>query len=175
MRNDSDRWPTPRPTQGIDFTSENLTIRRDPPVQQTLISGPLDAAINFANVGLPNRWPDVAQGDRYLVSMRRDRVLAVNASINRFGWIDPEGLAISDATAAYTIISVIGSNALEVLRTGTELSLKTQSNSAVRLWNGYDVLLYRFGNEQDFRLHVPSALQDSVVEMLERQARLLTF
>lgn len=173
MRNDTERWPAaadgPRP--GVDRSG--VTLRRLDVPQQVVISGPRAAALSFADQPSAVGWPDLATGQTYALSLRRDRLLLVGAAIATFGWLDGPGLAVSDMSAGYDMFELRGPRAMAVLRTGTELSLNTPSESCLRLWHGYDFMLYRYGADDSFRMHMGRADAAAVWDMLIRQMDLV--
>ena len=172
MRDDSGKWPAFKAGLKPDIQAEGVLVRHVAPVAQTLISGARDAALSFAKTDSCAGWPDVASGAIYAVSLRRDRILAVGLNAVETGWLEVPQLAVSDVSAGFQVIDLSGEMALEVLKTGTELSLGAPSGSAVRYWNGYEIILYRYAGERSFRLHISSPLFEGLWEMIQRQVRL---
>lgn len=174
MRNDTARWPATTVGQKPDASSAGVTLRHITPAQQTLISGPRKAALTLVKQKEVVGWPEIATGETYAISMRRDRLIMIGGGITKYGWDDKAGLAISDVSSGYEIMSISGHRAYDVLRTGTELPLDQPSRSALRLWNGYGVILYRHGTEDTYRIHAASAHFEGVWEMLNRQMKLVS-
>ncbi|WP_342077316.1 hypothetical protein [Yoonia sp. SS1-5] len=173
MRNDTDRWAATTVGQKAPASFAGVTMSHVTGLEQTLISGPRAAALSHVQLTSAIGWPDCATGERYAVSLRRDRVLAIGFACGRFGWNDEAGLAISQMSQGYGVVDLTGPDALPILQTGTELSPKTPSASAVRLWHGYDLIVYALGHNDGFRLHIPAALLEAAWDMLSRQAKLI--
>ncbi|MFK7751272.1 MAG: hypothetical protein AB8B51_01865 [Sedimentitalea sp.] len=96
-------------------------------------------------------------GTPYALRLRRDRILIVDGPELPDGWHDDLGLAVSDVTDGYGVIDIKGGTALGLLQRGTEISATLASPSVVRGFYGYDVLIYGFGGENQYRIHVPRA------------------
>ncbi|PUB16270.1 hypothetical protein [Yoonia sediminilitoris] len=174
MRNDTAKWPAPAVGPRGQVQAQGITLDQITLPRQVLISGPRDAAMALAGTTQATGWPDVAMGDHYALSLRRDRILMVGGQIDSFGWRADVGLATSDIGTGYTVFSLQGPRAEKVLRTGTELSEKIPSASCLRLWNGYDILLYRHTATDRYLLHVGSALAEGLWDMLNRQIRMVS-
>lgn len=169
MRDDRTRWAAPDGAEDRRLEARGLSIRRVVPERQMIVSGPRPAALQLCGFRVAAGWPDIVLEDRYAVSMRRDRVLLVNAPQLATGWLDDSGLAVSDVTDGYEVVDVSGPDALEFLRTGTELSLDDASASSLRLWHGLGVILYRVGDPDRYRLHVASGLAEGLWDILAAQ------
>lgn len=166
MRDDRHRW-APSGGGWPRFESEGLMILAPAaPTRQTLISGARVLAQFPDAVG----WPDIASGNAYALSLRRDRVLLVNGPERPDGWDDDSGQAVSDVTDAYTVFDLTGPNALDLLKHGTEIGLHPPSRSVARMLFGVGVILYRHRTGDRFRLHVPRAQSQTAWQILTEQA-----
>ncbi|MDB9707250.1 hypothetical protein OAA76_01520 [Planktotalea frisia] len=162
MRDDRNKWDELRGVDDIIDTNGAMVSTVSCP-RQTLISG-----VNvLQQTGPVIGWPDIATSRTYSLSVRRDRVLIVGGDFREDGWHQDLGQAVSDASGAYTVLEISGPNAFELLKRGTELSLKIPSRSVARLAFGVGVFLYRHTNETTFRLHVASAQCQTMWQSLE--------
>lgn len=153
MRNDNLKWqPSNITPETITAGEHSLTCLHN--MSQTLISGPRQEALELAGLSQCTAWPDIAEGDHYGLSMRRDSILLIGGTPVPQGWLAQQGLAVSDASGQYQVIELKGPQALKLLQQGTELDINQPSAATVRLWHGYGVLLYRHQQQDCFRLHV---------------------
>lgn len=165
MRNDNLKWQPSNTSPTPVAVGETQLICIDG-LQQTLISGPRQAALALAQVNQASGWPDTTEGDYFALSMRRDRILLVGACQLQQGWITEHGLAVSDVSGQYKVIEIKGPQAFSLLCQGTELNINQASASAARIWHGYGVLLYRHQQQDCFRLHVARAHFDALWQLL---------
>ncbi|MYM54947.1 hypothetical protein [Thalassovita mangrovi] len=165
MRDDRHRW-TPYDGAWSPYEVGGIAITPVTPERQILISAPAVLSRHPGAIG----WPDIATGDSYAISLRRDRVLLVNGPDMAEGWDDEIGQAVSDVTDAYSVFDLTGPKALELLKHGTEIGLQQPSRSAARMLFGLGVFLYRHGAEDRFRLHVLRAQGQTAWQMLTGQA-----
>ena len=166
MRDDTALWDAPRdPTKPIDVGPATLT-----PVQltrQTLVSGP--NVLHQTDLPLVE-WPGAAPSGPYALTLRRDRVLRINAPETPYGWNDTTQQATSDVTDAYTVFDLTG-DALPLLGRGAEITPDIPSRSTARLLFGLGVFLYRLEDATTYRLHVPRAHAEALVKHVETAAR----
>jgi len=152
MRDDSARWDAPRKVSAV-WKRDAVSIREITLPRLTLISG-ADVLADHPNaIG----WPAIASGDSYTLCLRRDRVLEVGGPDRPEGWDSATGRAISDLNGGEAVFEVTGPNALPFLTRGAELDLTAPSRSALRGLFGMAATLYRYGAEDQFRLHVSLA------------------
>ncbi|MEQ9240872.1 hypothetical protein [Roseovarius indicus] len=165
MRDDTALWDTPRnPAAPINLGPAKLT-----PVhlaRQTLVSGP--NVLTQTDLPLVD-WPGAAPADAYAVTLRRDRLLLVNAPETPDGWNEATRQASSDVTDAYTVFDLTG-DALPLLRRGAEITPDIPSRSTARLLFGLGVFLYRMEDAKTYRLHVPRAHAEGLVTHFEKAA-----
>ena len=152
MRNDTARWDPPVP---LSFTSDRLTISEVTLPRQIWVSG-IDVLEQFADQLIA--WPDIATSDRYVVALRRDRVLLVGPTGHPPGYSPETGLATTEVSDAYLVIDISGPDALKALRRGTELRLDQPSRSVLRRLFSIEAMLYRVTDEGTFRAHIPRAM-----------------
>ena len=166
MRDDSKRWPPPRdPSEVIE--APGLSIKKLSVERLILLSGP--RALHQTKLPLAE-WPGIQTGDSLALVLRRDRVIEVNGPTRADGWDSKAALATSDVTDGYAQVELSGANALNLLRRGTELDPKTPSRSTARLCFGLVVSLYRFGDENTFRMQVSSAQDEALWHALKDAA-----
>ena len=167
MRDDSRRWPpTFRAAPGIDLGAADL--KRAQPKRQTLISG--SHVLKQMDVPVIE-WPAIAQSDSYALSLRRDRVLLVNGPERREGWDETQKHAVSDASDAFAVFDLTGPGAMALLQRGADVSQTVASPSVARMFFGLNVLLYRGAPADHYRIHVPAAQQDALINHLSSVAR----
>ena len=168
MRDDSRKW-TPPADLSAPIDLGMATLSRFDPARLSLISGPKVRRTGPAPVG----WPDVATGDTYRLSLRRDRIVEVGGAEGRDGWDKDTGRAFSDITDAYASIALSGPGAFEILKRGTEISPSIPSASVARRLFGLDVWLYRYGSDDSFRLHVVHAYEEALLGNVKAAAALM--
>ena len=162
MRNDTAKWDAP--VEGPwKIRASRITVERITLPRQTLISG-VDVLSKYAPC---TGWPEIAQGDSYTVSLRRDRVLRVGGPVVTEGWDAPNNHAISDMSSGYAVFAIAGPGALDLLKRGTEIDLGAPSKSAARLFAGLGVILYRHRDADCVRLHVGAARAPALMFSLE--------
>lgn len=170
MRDDSQRWAPPR-DRILDIVVPGVTIKAINLPRLTLLSGP--RVLQKAALPLVG-WPEVATAESYAICLRRDRVLEVNGPERQEGWDSETDLAVSDVTDAYAQMDITGVSAVSLLNRGTELDLGTPSRSVSRLLFGFGAFIYRFGDENSYRLHVASSHDEALWHALKDAARHLT-
>lgn len=169
MRDDTERWREPRIAREHEISRERVMLRRIFPGRQTLISGPRAAAMTLAAASGVVAWPDIATGEAFSLSLRRDRLLAINGGPFTMGWNAAEGLAISDMTSGYSVFELSGQGAMGVLATGTEIALGQPSASTLRLWHGFGIILYRYCEAERYRIHVGAGFTEAFFETILAQ------
>ena len=151
MRDDTKNWQPPIKPDAT-AKAKGVRIRRLALDRQVLVSGTRVQSEFGPCIG----WPDIAQGTRYCLSLRRDRVLLVNQDdVVPDGWHADTGHAISDVTGAYMAFEIKGARALELLSRGAELH--EPSRSVARLFFGLGAFLYRHKDADCYRVHVARA------------------
>ena len=169
MRDDAHRWtPPPGLAEQTDLGGATLGVAILP--RQTLISG-----TNVRqNSPLPLvGWPDIATGDTYRITLRRDRVVEVGGNARHEGWNAETGEATSDITDGWSVFDLSGPRAIDILKRGTEVSLNEPSASVARKLWGFDVWLYRYEAEDRFRLHIARALDEALIGNIRAAASLM--
>ncbi|MEQ8293354.1 MAG: hypothetical protein RIA08_14210 [Roseovarius sp.] len=165
MRDDTALWDAPRdPAAPIDLGKAKLT--RVQLTRQTLVSGP--NVLQQTDLPLVD-WPGAAPAGAYAAILRRDRVLLVNAPEAPDGWNDTAQQATSDVTDAYTVFDLTG-DALPFLQRGAEITPDIPSRSVARLLFGLGVFLYRLDDGTTYRLHVPRAHAEALIQHFEKAA-----
>ena len=166
MRDDRHKW-TPSGTFHDGFSIGDIVLSPVSLDRQVLMSGP--QVLTQTDVPLVE-WPEVCDDGSYALVLRRDRVLMVNGPETAEGWDDARSLAISDASDLYSVLELSGPGAVDVLKRGTEISLSHPSRSVVRRFFGLEVMLYRHGGDNTFRLHVARAHADALIGYLKSAA-----
>lgn len=160
MRNDTMRWRSP----SVDTQSWMLNgamLQRVTGLRQSLVSGA--GVVGDATVG----WPDVAQGNAYAFAIRRDRAIQVGGPGRDAGWDPDAQTATSDVSDLYAVFDLFGDTAFDILRRGTELSLKTPSRGTARSLFGLPVFLYRIDTPVRFRIHVEHGFGEALIQYIE--------
>lgn len=172
MRNDTHRWANSITHPHPKLVGSEIEIRVCETPRQTLISGNYKTAIGTARVSKAYGWPDLVSDEHHALRLRRDRILIVNGSKIRPGWLETERLAITDVSAIYGIIELKGTNAMGLLQSGTEIDVRYPSGSVMRRWHGIDCMIVAI-DAQKFRLHVPRSYLSYVWDMLETQVYIM--
>ncbi|MGO9770576.1 MAG: hypothetical protein ACLPSW_13665 [Roseiarcus sp.] len=127
---------------------------------QHLVSGDLEAFA--ARAGLSGTGVGafaLADGDRYMVRLARDRVLAVgdpgfDASP---GWHDA-GFAVTPMSAGFHVFEIAGRSVSAVVSRATTLDPSVGSPSASMAFAGAAAVAYFHGDAETLRLHVDRGL-----------------
>ena len=170
MRDDRKKWPPLQgderaPLAGTGVQAQVIKLER-----QTVISGAFKDCLAICGLDAATGGaPIIATGDSYAIRQRRDRIVVVGGRALADGWNDTHHVAVSDMTAAYSVISLSGPHAERIIATGTEFDSSLPSASASRLWHGFGILLYQYERPDSYRIHVRTAHLESLWEMLNRQ------
>lgn len=160
MRNDNHRWDAPGE---LAVKTDGLTVAPVKGLRQTLVSG-LDVLAKYYDHLIT--WPDVAEGESYALSLRRDRILIIGETDLRPGFDAAKGWAVSDLSDGYAVFDLYGPRAFEVLRRGAELRIDQPSRSVARRLFSFDVVLYQSEKEGNFRIHVSRSFGQALVQSL---------
>ena len=134
--------------------------------QVCVVNGDLQAALQAAAVeSVPVGWPDLASGDSYAVRLARDRALIVGGAALTPGW-HGQGFAVSRSDDAAVVFTLAGPGIEELLSLGAAIFLDRSSASAVRLFAGLPVILYRHGHAHAVRMHVARPRAAAMLEWL---------
>lgn len=174
MRNLAEKWPAAPDFATAMLNKDDLTIRTRGGLSQLLVSGDLTAwsqASGLAGEGVGAGA--VVDGDKYMVRIARDRILAVGEkpfSISA-GWHEA-GFAVSALDAGMHVFEIEGSGLAGLVGRATMLDPVQISPSASVLFAGVNVLFYRFGNADRARLHVERGFAPYLWEWLQQSAGL---
>lgn len=174
MRNLAEKWPAAPDFATAALNKDGVTVRTLGGLKQLLVSGDLAAwskASGLAGEGVGAGA--IASGDKYLVRIARDRLLAVGEQPFPIasGW-HSAGFAVTVMDAGLHVFEIEGPDLDRLIARGTALDPEAASPSASILFAGVGVLLYRFGNPDRARLHVDRGLAPYLWEWLE-QAQVL--
>ncbi|RWE01121.1 hypothetical protein [Mesorhizobium sp.] len=174
MRNLAEKWPAARDWTTATLNKDGLCVRTLGGLSQLLVSGDLTAwsqASGLAGEGVGAGA--VASGDKYMVRIARDRVLAVGEWPFPIaaGWHEA-GFAVSVVDAGLHAFEIEGPALAGLVARGTALDPGQASRSASILFAGVNVLFYRFGNPNRGRLHVDRGFAPYLWEWLEQSAAL---
>ena len=167
MRDDRDKWAPALGTDRPAIENKHLHISVVKTQRQTLISGPYKKCLKVCKLSQASGWPQIATGDLYAVRLRRDRILVNDGPSLNDGWHDEAGVSVSDMSSAYILVEIKGEAALELLNRGTDLSIDLASGSVVRNFRGFDVLIYRWQSETQFRMHCQPANLEAIWLLLQ--------
>lgn len=173
MRDDRHKWAPTLGTQHPPIENNHLQISVINTQRQTLISGPYKKCLVIGQLAQASGWPQIVTGDHYGVRMRRDRILVVDGPSLNDGWHEESGVSVSDMSSAYIGIEIKGENALELLNRGVDLSVDIASESVVRSFKGFEVFIYRWQSETQFRMHCQQANLEAIwllLQAFEKQA-----
>lgn len=174
MRDLAEKWPTAPDFATAILNKDGVSVRTLGGLNQLLVSGNLAAwsqASGLAGEGVGAGT--IASGDKYLVRIARDRVLAVGADPFAVvaGWHEA-GFAVSAADAGLHVFEIEGSGLAGLIARGTALDPGQASRSASVLFAGVSVLFYRFGDTNRARLHVERGFAPYLWQWLEQSAGL---
>ncbi|TPJ36143.1 hypothetical protein [Mesorhizobium sp. B2-8-3] len=168
MRNLAEKWPAAPDWATATLSKSSVGMRTFGGLNQLLVSGDLAAwskASGLAGEGFGAGA--IASGDRYMVRIARDRVLAVAEQPFPIaaGW-HAAGFAVTAMDAGLHVFEIEGPNLDRLIARGTALDPGAASRSASILFAGVGVLFYRFGNPHRARLHVDRGLAPYLWEWL---------
>jgi len=174
MRNLAEKWPAAPGFATATLNKDGVTVRTLGGLNQLLVSGDLAAwskASGLAGEGV--EAGAVVSGDKYMVRIARDRLLAVaeQPSPIEAGW-HADGFAVTVMDAGLHVFEIEGPDLDRLIARGTALDPGQASPSASILFAGISVLFYRFGNPNRARLHIDRGLAPYLWEWLE-QAQVL--
>ena len=174
MRNLAEKWPAAPDFATATLNKDGVTVRTLGGLSQLLISGDLTAwskAWGLAGEGVGAGA--VVHGDKYLVRMARDRILAVGDQPFRIaaGWHEA-GFAVSVVDAGLRVFEIEGPGLTALVARATMLDPGHASRSASVLFAGINVLFYRFGNADRARLHIERGFAPYLWEWLQQSAGL---
>lgn len=170
MRNLAEKWPAAPDFATAALNKDGVTVRMLGGLKQLLVSGDLAAwskASGLAGEGVGAGA--IASGDKYLVRIARDRLLAVGEQPFPVaaGW-HAAGFAVTVMDAGLHVFEIEGPDLERLIARGTALDPGAASRSASILFAGVGVLFYRFGNPDRARLHVDRGLAPYLWEWLEQ-------
>ena len=154
----SSKWSEASVRPGLELQCDGLHLLVSDPQNVQIATGNVGAAMHAAKLdSAPAGWPDIVVGPSYAVRLSRDRVMLVNALSLTEGW-DHRGFGISRSESAGIVVEVRGKKLSSFLSRGAEISPGNQSASATRLFAGFAVVLYRFLQDDQIRIHISRPL-----------------
>ncbi|PBC01497.1 hypothetical protein [Mesorhizobium sp. WSM3860] len=174
MRNLAEKWPAAPDWTTAVLNKDGISVRTLGGLNQLLISGDLTAwaqASGLAGEGVGAGA--VASGDKYMLRIARDRILAVSQRPLPVaaGWHE-DGFAVSVMDAGLHVFEIEGPGLAGLVAKGTARDPGQASRSASVLFAGVTVLFYRFGGPDRARLHVDRGLAPYLWEWLEHSSGL---
>ena len=151
MRNDINRWDR---ALTIDYQGPGLSVREVASSGLQYVSG--TNVLSHFQLQLVE-WPSFAPKDQFALVLRRDRVLFVGQSGLSCGYHHTTGLAVSDISSKYISLEIIGPDSQKHLSALCDLRLERPSRSVVRKFFDHPVAVYRFGEQDQFRLLINRA------------------
>ncbi len=167
MRDDRDKWAPALGAERPAIKNKHLQLSVVKTECQTLISGPYKKCLDICNLPQATGWPQIATGHNYAVRLRRDRILVVDGPSLDDGWHDNAGVSVSDMSSAYILVEIKGDAALDLLNRGVDLDIDIASGSVVRSFRGFDVFIYRWQSETQFRMHCQHASLEAIWQLLQ--------
>lgn len=170
MRNLAEKWPPAPDWTTAVLNTDGISVRTLDGLNQLLVSGDLTAwaqASGLAGEGVGAGA--VANGDKYMVRIARDRILAVSGRPLPVaaGW-HAAGFAVTVMDAGLHVFEMKGPGLAGLVARGTALDPRQASLSASILFAGSGVLFYRFGNPDRARVHVDRSIAPYLWEWLEQ-------
>lgn len=174
MRNLAEKWPAAPDFATATLNKDGVTVRTLGGLSQLLVSGDLTAwskASGLAGEGVGAGA--VVDGDKYMVRIARDRILAVGERPFPIaaGWHEA-GFAVSVLDAGMHVFEIEGPGLTALVARATTLDPGQASRSASLLFAGITVLFYRFGSHDLARLHVERGFAPYLWEWLQQSAGL---
>lgn len=174
MRNLAEKWPAAPDFATATLSKGSVSVSTLGGLNQLLVSGDLAAwskASGLAGEGVGAGA--IASGEKYMVRIARDRLLAVGEQPLPIaaGW-HAAGFAVTVMDAGLHVFEIEGPDLDRLIARGTALDPGAASRSASILFAGVGVLFYRFVNPHRARLHVDRGLAPYLWEWLE-QAQVL--
>ena len=157
-------WPS------AEMALPGLAARSAPSLSQHLVSGNLGAALRRADLAETVGAWGVTAGGTYAVRLAFDRLLLIGSDNARFapGW-DADGFAVTNVSAGYHVFELDGPSLPALVARGTSINLADPGPSAVLLFAGFNVILYRHGGEDRARLHCNRAQAAALWTWIGRQ------
>ena len=170
MRDLAEKWSVAPDWQAANITTSDLVVRTVPGLSQMLVSGNLDvwaktSGMDGDGVGAFG----VAQGDRYIARLARDRLLVVSNTPLAIaaGW-HAEGFAVTEISAGLQVFEVEGVRLGAFIARGTTLDPGQPSASAALSFAGISAIVYR--REDRLRIHVDRGLAAYLWTWMEQAA-----
>ncbi|MCP4185329.1 MAG: hypothetical protein GY761_18805 [Hyphomicrobiales bacterium] len=165
MRDDRDKWAPAIGAERPAIKNTHLQLSVLKTQRQTLISGPYKKCLDICKLPRATSWPQTATGNNYAVRLRRDRILVIDGPSLDDGWHDDAGVSVSDMSSAYILVEIKGEAALDLLNRGADLNVDIASGSVVRSFRGFDVFIYRWQSETQFRMHFHHANLEAIWQL----------
>ena len=86
------------------------------------------------------------------------------------GLDESASVAVSDISQVYRIIEIGGPSAFDLLRRGAELDPSVASGSAIRMFRGFEIIIYPWQDFEHFRVHVSAPYFTAFWELLGQLA-----
>jgi sarcosine oxidase gamma subunit len=174
MRDLAEKWPAAPNFATATLNNGGVTVRTLGGLSQLLVSGDLTAwskASGLAGEGVGAGA--VVDGDKYVVRIARDRILAVGDQpfSTAPGWHEP-GFAVSVVDAGLHVFEIEGRGLSALVARATMLDPGQASRSASLLFAGSNVLFYRFGGPDRARLHAERGFAPYLWEWLQQSTGL---
>jgi len=167
MRDDRNKWTAALGINRPPVKNEHLRLAVINTQRQTLISGPYTRCLDICKLAQATGWPQIITGNNYALRLRRDRILVVDGPSLDDGWHHDAGVSISDMSSAYVLVEIKGESALELLNRGADLNVDIASGSVARNFRGFDVLIYRWQSQTQFRMHFLHANLEAIWSLLQ--------
>ena len=169
MRDDRTRWPAAQHADQRARAFNGLNLEVWEPSRAFLITGPKP----FLQLFSPLTWPEPAQpkAGRVALSLRRDRVLVLGDPGMATGVTADGRSLVSDMSGGFIFTRLEGAEALTVLQSGCALDPREPSASVLRLWHGFEAMIFREG-EQAFAIGVEAPWFDGLWSRLVTEAEL---
>ncbi|TPN56240.1 hypothetical protein [Mesorhizobium sp. B1-1-7] len=170
MRDLAEKWSSVPDWPAAMITTPGLAVRTVTGLDQTLVSGDLDAWARLSGVKADGVGVfGAAQGERYAARLARDRLLVVsNAPLAiAAGW-HKEGFAVTEISTGLQLFEIEGVGLDAFIARGTTLDPRQPSASAALSFAGISAIVYRHGSK--LRIHVDRGLACYLWTWMEQAA-----
>jgi sarcosine oxidase gamma subunit len=162
-------WPPIADWDKVRIARHGLTVRPVPGLSRHLVSGALSAFAGLAGLdGEGVGALGLAMGQRYMVRLARDRLLAVGLAgeLAASGWHEA-GFAVTDVSAAFQAFEIEGALPSGLLAEATAIDPAHPGPSAAVVFAGMPVILHAHGAADRLLLHIEQSQANALWSWLK--------
>jgi sarcosine oxidase gamma subunit len=153
-------WERLQNTDRRGLIRPGIAIRNVVGLAQYVVSGNLKAVAQRVGVDAEGAGAlGLTSGSRYSVRLARDRLLIVSNEdrLLEHGYY-ADGYGVTGMSAALEVLEISGTLSLEIVKRATALFHAAPSPCAATSFAGVTAYVYRFGDEQNVRIHLDRGL-----------------